>query len=789
MPYILSPEQKVVVRALAGNEPTSTKYFDFTTALQAVCVSCLSALQKNQKILLHLPDFQQRSLLISLLQNSGLSDLTIDLSEKANIPETDIIKLRSTGKKQLTSDAIITNTLSGKKEETLKKKIDQFYLTFDTKVMADAAYRDFVANTIYLKKADRPTLMLPPHTSVNPQFTSTEYYQLKKDIRQATQLYYRSFELYDHLSLFKEDLWNEITDEKTNQIKAILQDFKTETTLLVQDFMHTSQNLVKQATKELNRSFEKLEVQFSQHEEACIAYQIKNTYDRPAKEGVLSIFQKKRGQDSNKIYVEAFDVLSGMIQDISQSWYDELEAPTTEMITYDYIIDFIAKNREKAAYHQEKLSQSLQNTVQRINRINTSSEEVKRLDKRLESLIHKLNDSQFFDITLEHNILSFFKQVELSQKIAEFIEKCHILVHSSASYLEWKSFYNSASRNFQQLFAALKKYPKEAWFDTFEFWFERQVHRQALQGKTITKSDLSEFYSKAQEQRESASAALIAKLHKSRLQAASQLKSSTKELYNTLFKKKQLPNVSWSSITLMNRPFLQAFFPIHITECLAHAQEYDLVVSFSKEEETHSNIHYFSPIETEDIKNMSEQNSNFLYLNDYNYHKPLHQLSSTDKLKASKKLAKYILSLNQNIKIYQLKNANIISLLPGMDDAYMEQILDKVNVKVIDTQGVLYDRLTESILFTERTPYLILKDELINPELHEHTLWQLKIINLFREVGYEVLSLNTTRQLHNNGQAFAEILTRINSDSSIEQEEKNVNPIISETPKVQTVEK
>ena len=124
-------------------------------------------------------------------------------------------------------------------------------------------------------------------------------------------------------------------------------------------------------------------------------------------------------------------------------------------------------------------------------------------------------------------------------------------------------------------------------------------------------------------------------------------------------------------------------------------------------------------------------------------------------------MAKFILSLNQNIKIYQLKNANIISLLPAQDDSYLENELDKINVKVIDTNGVLYDRLTESILFTDRKPFLILKDEMINSELHDHALWQLKMIRLFKVVGYEIISLNTTDQLSDNESQFKELLQKI----------------------------
>jgi hypothetical protein len=117
--------------------------------------------------------------------------------------------------------------------------------------------------------------------------------------------------------------------------------------------------------------------------------------------------------------------------------------------------------------------------------------------------------------------------------------------------------------------------------------------------------------------------------------------------------------------------------------------------------------------------------------------------------------------LNQNIKIYQLKNANIISLLPAYDDAKLESELDHLNAKVIDTNGVMYDRLTESILFTDKNPFLIVKDEIINSELYEHILWQLKILKTFNDVGYEIISLNTTEQLKDNQKLFDNLIQKI----------------------------
>ncbi len=773
MPYILSPEQKVVVDALLCNKTSSTKYFDIISAMQSICKGCISILKEDKNVLIHIPDNDTRKIMKEMFELHGLHDLAIDLSDKNSMPEVDIIKLRSALKKQKNTDAIISYVLSIRKEQTLKSKITEFYSAFDVKVMADVSFRDFAANAIYKKKIESPILQNNSKSEHQLQYSATEYYNVKKEINTAIQIYHRQYDLYDHLSLFKDDLWVGISDTSILRVKEQLNLLKEESALLVKDFNSVTNVLLESSTQELTNTFANLEDRFLIHEEACIAFQIKSSTKANGKEGMFSIFKKKKTHISNKIYTDAFDELSGLIQAISQEWFDELDAPTTESITYDYISNFIKTNREKTIEFKEKIHKNLQDSIQRINKINTTSQDVKSLDRRLGAFIQKMNESKLFDLHPEHNILSFLKQVELSKDISGYIEKCHILVNSSSSYPDWKSFYGSTGNIFRLIFEELKKSPKNVWNESFENWYENQIHSHVLDQKTISIKALEDYFSQANLSNQFEVSSLIANLHTQRIQGAELLKETSKELYNTLFKKKQLPSTSWRNTALLNRSFMQSFFPIHISDSISYSTEYDRVISFSNnDEDEKSDIHYFSPIESKDIQNISEK-KNFLYLNDYNYNRPLAQLSSTDKLKASKKLAKFILSLNQNIKIYQLKCANIISLLPSHDDSYLELELDKRNVKVIDTNGVLYDRLTESILFTERKPFLIIKDQLINSELHEYTLWQLKILRLFRDVGYEVLSVNTTAQIVDNANQFDKILQKIGG-SIPDQKEKSI---------------
>ena len=135
-----------------------------------------------------------------------------------------------------------------------------------------------------------------------------------------------------------------------------MNDFRLESSKLTSDFIKISNSLFENSSQEMKNAFKELNHQFLSHEEACISFQIKATSDNEIKEGLFSLFKKKKVQTSNKIFVDAFDVLSSKIQEISSEWYDQLDAPTAEMITYDYILNFIETNRKNAGLYKNKIT-------------------------------------------------------------------------------------------------------------------------------------------------------------------------------------------------------------------------------------------------------------------------------------------------------------------------------------------------------------------------------------------------------------------------------------------------
>ena len=132
-----------------------------------------------------------------------------------------------------------------------------------------------------------------------------------------------------------------------------------------------------------------------------------------------------------------------------------------------------------------------------------------------------------------------------------------------------------------------------------------------------------------------------------------------------------------------------------------------------------------------------------LLLHEYSYKNPLKDLPLSEKLKAAKKLAKLLLSLNQNLKIYQLKFANIISLLSMDYNEIIEIELDDHGLKESEIDSKLYEAVTESILETDRNQYLLIQDYLISLEHDKYFMWQLKVLDVFKQAGFRVFNLRS----------------------------------------------
>ena len=67
----------------------------------------------------------------------------------------------------------------------------------------------------------------------------------------------------------------------------------------------------------------------------------------------------------------------------------------------------------------------------------------------------------------------------------------------------------------------------------------------------------------------------------------------------------------------------------------------------------------------------------------------------------------------------------------------------------------------------EKNSDIDLKDELVNSSLHQHLDWQLVVLDLFKKVDYEIISLNTAEQLKDNAASFTTLMEKLGCSNEL----------------------
>lgn len=759
MLYSLSPEQSIAEKSIAETNLSDIKFFDASTAISSVLSAIYRRLVNGQKILIHIPsDCPFASDYLDQISSVGLDQLTIQADQSAPISETDVIKLRSIVKREVDIQTILSEVQYKGEIEKSKESILSYYTLMDQKVLSGISIRSYAYQEIYAAKksesADLTSIL------INNTFTTEEYHGLRRLVDTASKLYDVKYDLYDTVGILSPSIWQKI-DTSPSYSLAYLTVIKDQLTALNRRFASAATEFQQEKLSAIKRTADIITMKISDCQLQCASLKIAAEYAETTPTR-FSLFGKKESNPQAAVISEMWDELVKATVQISPVWHQQCNstAPPTDIGHFSEMLDTLTK---QLADHVSAQSQDVSKHMHRVNRVNTTSRTIKELDQQLNAIVAELDALSIFTHNGSKNTLSFVKQKEKCTELLTHVTSAWHLLNDDTGYVQWKELIGSLDSQKIDLLQHLKQFSTQHWVEIFDNSYRDLIIYHAS-SVPCPSEELKQITTMYERWTSSAVPALINRLQKTRKQASDSLMASNKELYATLFKKKNLPATGWNDIALMNLEFMQSFFPIHIVSTIKNASKYDCVISLTERaNENEDRIHHLSPILQTDLES-SSKNILFLYLNSYDYTEPLTQLSSSTKLKAAKKLSKYILSLNQDAKIYQTKNANIISLLPFTDDNRLEANLQPLGLKTIDTHDSLYDKLSESILFTDRPQYLIIKDQLINPDLHEQMVWQRHVTSLFESAGIEVISVNTSDQLRDNDAVFGEMLARFVQD-------------------------
>ncbi len=323
--------------------------------------------------------------------------------------------------------------------------------------------------------------------------------------------------------------------------------------------------------------------------------------------------------------------------------------------------------------------------IKRINAGNTSNPDLKLWGEKVEIIIQDINSKKVLKKNLENNTRNFYQFYVTLHHNHQKLNRALDFSKSYPDIMAWKAFSETLDPQTLQLIDAIKSLPAEHWIEDFDeaahqLFFESWLNPALIDSEEVIKNAGDSQMLKW---------LLVAESDVKRLK--NQGGESEKES-PTLFTKvgKWLHFSKAANEKEAVQPGIGQFI-ISLSEGMGNE------ISFRLKTEDGSSSDWFVDVEV--IKGLTALSK---------IDKKIDEFVITDRFSVARTVAEVILALNCEIRVFQLKSANILCLLPkALSNALLRE-LDDLGIKEFQGRTSKQDALIESILETRRKQVLLL---------------------------------------------------------------------------------
>ncbi len=739
---LLSPEQRKLLFTLLNKEESITSYFDMETAMQVLLSYLSRQISGKKKILLHTEDPAIISSLKVYFSHSGWSELVFDFFEDVFSVE-DLVKLRTAEKNLPSLDKIIDLKNLQRDIAGMENSLELKYADLEEEILPGQSLKKVIEERVNGDSKNEDEIRDQRLELILANITPSDFEKALSLIRQLASISKREFLVYDKLGLFGKA--NEIDAKVLPIIKSfidegcrILIQFYDIKNKMLDAQLERIKDIQKEALDILDKAYQKMSIN-----------DLNQSLGLKQKKGLLT-FGKQRQKDgrNGELYATLLQDLANLFSKVPNhigKWDDDLESTISTDI-------LLAKTSEKIHEKIEYLKKASTKEFEKINTINATDPRIIQASESMKNWIDNINAAKVFKDEIYKKPLSISMQMVLIREILTELETIQILSDVAPQYKKWVKLRSECGEVTSLLLDAIIRYSPQTWENILVSHFKK-VAIDKVTSLTFPKWDEIEalkekfrFFQKLEPLQ------LLYKLHEDRQKAILDLKKEDKKLYNSLFKKNHPEGITKHKLMSGHPQILTGLFPIHIGPAIDESH-YDHIIHIGCP--SCDKGHLLRP-----YKGEQENEGAYLYLHQYKYQEKMDQLPNSDKLRAAKILAKELLSIASDVMIYQMKTANVISLLKGNDSLMLENLLLHYGAKPM-AMDEPYEKIIESILLVERPQFLILKDGLLNDDYHEYAVWQSCIIDHYQSIGYQIINVNTFDQLQDNALVYDNMLMKL----------------------------
>ena len=356
--------------------------------------------------------------------------------------------------------------------------------------------------------------------------------------------------------------------------------------------------------------------------------------------------------------------------------------------------------------------------IKRLNAGNTSNYELKEWGEEVESILNDINSKKVLKHNLETNTRNFYQFYLTLHQNHKKLNRALDFSKAYPDIMAWKAFLDTLEPAALQLIDVLNPLPTGKWIENFDqaahhLFFERWQNPAVLDSEEVIRvAGVSQMIKWKQ----------IAQSDNLRFKN----QGSEFEKENTSFRNKV---GKWLNLSKEANK-----------TTTAHAGIGQFVISLSEDMGNEINFRLKSEegpssewlIEVEIIKGINALSKIGKKIDDY---------AITDRFSVAKTVADVIMEMKCEVRVFQLKSANILCLLPEVLSNTLLRELDDLGIKEFQGRTSNKDSIIESIIETKRKQILLLFNGLPIDQLNAEIEEQFLLIEKIKMLGFVTHSI------------------------------------------------
>lgn len=755
--FPLSPEQDRLASFVAHKPLSFVRYLDEDFKYNSIAKMVFSNLWNLKSTVIITSNAEQLEHYMRLFAKMNISDLVLNAYGNKQIDSSNISRLRAEYKgleskvnvEQLQRLQITDQNRIAKTQEILAG--------LNAKVLGANSWTRLREQLYILQESNPVEPILNSVSIAGMELDQEEYYALRSQISKAQQYFESEYNHIKHLDLISKDSFTEysliklyeLIEKATDEMGDIcfrlnLEIVNIETQLKHElDSLYLSINeLLEQVQIELQvlKSFTQAPIE---NKKSWFGLAKK---ELPAINPVFTFFNK----ELKRIKSELAHI--GMDQVCNISSIDQ----QADLSSFRDILLHISNQWEVVS------TDLINHRLKRYNVNNVPSEELESLDEHFSEVLAKLEERKLLKEAYENTSNNLLTKRESANRILAELKKTCYLINTYPDYIEWCRFFFNTDTKIQEVLQKLFDVPKNLWMQHYDQWyFENCLNHKKPKNLYQLNALLHDPHTNIDMYNESLNE-IDHKWRYRKTERIEHLKNTNQGLFSDLFKKNIIVNQTYTDLILADDYFLTTMFPIVILDADAYAElrykkssmTHTLIIEDPEEMRDLDLLHIEQIAEHTNIYCAYSQNLNSHthlgpFSNDSNtfllegctsvINSTLQRMSSNDRLIACKKLSKQLFSFHTKPRVFQSKEASLISFA---SEYQLEKFLKLKKWTGIREQSdeQMTHKVTEALLAIEKQQYILIQDGILSVADASHYRWQQQVLEQLSDAGIEVVN-------------------------------------------------